>query len=189
MLDQLLQFDQQLFIAINKGLSNPFFDWLLPLIRNRYLWSPLYLFLVVFLARNYKTQGWIMIVFLLITFGIADYTTSGIMKPIFERLRPCNDTAIRDQINGLIGCGSGFSFPSSHASNHFAIAQFLITLFYTRWKWILPLTILWAFSISFAQVYVGVHYPFDVIGGAIIGCMMGYISGTVFLAYFYPSKK
>jgi undecaprenyl-diphosphatase len=79
-----------------------------------------------------------------------------------------------------IDCGTGYSFPSSHASDHFAITVFLIIVFYRRYKWILPVGLLWAATISFAQVYVGVHYPFDVTAGAIYGTLVGWLFGWVF---------
>lgn len=188
MLDQIIQLDQNFFTAINSGLSNPFFDWLMPLLRNRYFWSPLYLFIVVFLLQNYRRHGFVVLVFFLITFAIADYFSASVIKPAVERLRPCNDPSFKAEVNSLITCGSGFSFPSSHASNHFALGMFLITVFYRRWKWILPLALLWAFSISFSQVYVGVHYPLDVTAGGVLGCIIGYVTGTVFLT-IYPNKK
>lgn len=181
MFEQILQLDQALFIAINKGLSNPFFDWLMPLLRNKYFWVPLYLFLIIFLTRNYGKWGFFCIVFMLITFAVSDYTSASIIKPAFERLRPCNDPMLKSEMNAVVGCGSGFSFPSSHATNHFGIAMFLIGTFYARWKWISPLALFWAFSICFAQVYVGVHYPVDVISGAILGCIIGYLTSTIFL--------
>ena len=181
MLDQLNQLDQYLFFAINKGLSNPFFDWLMPYLRNRYFWTPLYLFMAIFFVRNYGKQGWLIMVFLGLTFGISDYLSSSVIKPAFERLRPCNDPIIKPEINSLIVCGTGFSFPSSHAANHFALAVFLITMFYEKWKPIILFGILWAFSISFAQIYVGVHYPGDVTFGGILGAMIGYITGTILL--------
>lgn len=181
MLEQLNQLDQYLFFAINKGLSNPFFDWLMPYLRNRYLWTPLYLFMAIFFVRNYGKQGWMIVFFLGLTFGISDYLSSSVIKPAFERLRPCNDPIIKPEINSLVVCGTGFSFPSSHAANHFALAVFLITIFYEKWKPIILFGVLWAFSISFAQIYVGVHYPGDVIFGGILGAMIGYITGTVLL--------
>lgn len=184
MLEQLIQFDQEFFLAINQGLSNSFFDRVMPLLRNRFFWAPLYLFLVVFFLRNYRRKGWLMIIFFLLTFAVTDYLNSGVLKPIFERLRPCNDPFMKPELNIRVRCGSGFSFPSSHAANHFALGMFLITAFYHRWKWILPLALLWAFSISFAQVYVGVHYPLDVLAGGILGSIIGYITGTVFLTFF-----
>ena len=181
MLEQLNQLDQNLFFFINHNLSNSFFDWLMPLLRNRYFWTPLYLFMAVFFVRNFGGKGWLILIFVGLTFGFADYFSSSILKPAFERLRPCNDPVIKAEVNSLIPCGTGFSLPSSHAANHFALAIFLITIFYDKWKLILPLAILWAFSISFAQVYVGVHYPFDVAAGAIIGGMIGYILSTILL--------
>ena len=174
-------------MAINNGLSNPFFDWLMPLLRNKYFWSPLYLFIVVFLLRHYRSKGFVIILFFVITFALADFFSAAIIKPAVERLRPCNDPALKAEVKSLVACGSGFSFPSSHATNHFALGMFLITVFYKRWKWILPLGLLWAFSISFAQVYVGVHYPLDVTAGGILGCIIGYVTGTIFLS-FYSNK-
>ncbi len=188
MLDSLLQLDQDIFLAINKDLSNPFFDWLMPLLRNRYFWSPLYLFLVVFFTRNYKRQGWLLVLFFLATFALTDYTTSGVFKHLFERLRPCNNPALKAQVNMLVNCGSGFSFPSSHAANHFALGVFLIVIFHKRWKWIIPLGLLWGLSISFAQVYVGVHYPLDVIAGSLLGCMIGYVTGILFRTLYFSKK-
>jgi len=178
MLEQLNQLDQTLFFFINQNLSNSFFDWLMPFLRNRYFWTPLYLFMAIFFVRNFGKQGWLILLFMALTFGITDYFSSSILKPAFERLRPCNDPVIKPKVNNLIPCGTGFSLPSSHAANHFALALFLITIFYTKWKPILSIAILWAFSISFAQVYVGVHYPLDVTFGGLVGGMIGYIMST-----------
>lgn len=173
MIDQLVQFDRDLFFAINNGLSNGFFDWLMPILRNRYTWVLLYLFIIVFSIKNYGKQGFIMILFLAMTFGISDFISSSIIKPNVQRLRPCNETEIKTKVNNLVDCGTGYSFPSSHATNHFAIAVFLIMMFYHKWKIILPIGILWAASISFAQIYVGVHYPIDILTGSLLGSSIG----------------
>lgn len=175
----LIELDQYLFSAINQGMSNSFFDWLMPYLRNRYFWSPLYLFLAIFFVRNYKNRGWMLLLFFGLTFGVTDYLTSSVIKPSVERLRPCNDPDIKNDMNILIACGSGYSFPSTHAANHFALAFFLINMFYRRWKAILPLAFLWALSISFAQVYVGVHYPLDVTFGALIGSLTGFMMAAI----------
>src|SRR5690606_32660371 len=132
---------------------------------------------------------WFLIVSLLMTFGIADYTSSSILKPTFERLRPCNDPSIHSEVNTLIACGSGFSLPSSHATNHFAIAFFLITVFYCKWKPIAPLAFLWAATVSFAQVYSGVHYPADILLGAILGTCIGYGIATALLTTIHSFKQ
>ena len=188
MFEQLIQLDHQIFFAINKGLSNSFFDWIMPLLRNKYFWIPLYAFLIIFLPRNYGKWGWLCLLFIIITFGVCDYFSASIVKPAFERLRPCNDVSIKDELNALVHCGSGFSFPSSHATNHFGIEMFLVGTFYSRWKWIAPLAFGWAFSIAFAQVYVGVHFPIDVITGAILGCIIGYITSSVFLTIKFEKE-
>jgi undecaprenyl-diphosphatase len=182
MLEQLIQFDQNLFFTINHGLSNSFFDWLMPALRNRFFWTPLYLFIIIFFIRNYGKQGWILILFLILTFGFTDFFSSSILKPSVQRLRPCNDPEIKSDVKNLIDCGSGYSFPSSHASNHFGLAVFLIVMFFSKWKLILPIGLLWAASISFAQVYVGVHYPVDILAGAILGGIIGFIMGKILLA-------
>lgn len=173
MIDQLVQFDRDLFFAINNGLSNSFFDWLMPILRDRYTWVLLYLFIIVFSIKNYGKQGFIMILFLAMTFGISDFISSSIIKPNVQRLRPCNETEIKTNVNNLVDCGTGYSFPSSHATNHFGIAVFLIMMFYHKWKVILPIGILWASSISFAQIYVGVHYPIDILTGSLLGSSIG----------------
>jgi len=173
MIDQLVQFDRDLFFAINNGLSNGFFDWLMPILRDRYTWVLLYLSIIVFSIKNYGKQGFIMILFLVMTFGISDFISSSVIKPNVQRLRPCNETEIKTKVNNLVDCGTGYSFPSSHATNHFAIAVFLIMMFYHKWKVILPIGILWAASISFAQIYVGVHYPIDILTGGLLGSSIG----------------
>jgi len=183
MFEQIIQLDQNLFFAINHGLSNPVFDWLMPILRNRFFWTPLYLFIVIFLVRNYGKKGWLILVFLGLTFGLTDYFSSSIIKPTVERLRPCNDPVLKTEVRNLVACGTGFSFPSSHAANHFAIAVFLILVFYKKWKWILPTGLLWAASISFAQIYVGVHYPIDILSGALLGSIIGYVMSTILLAF------
>lgn len=122
-----------------------------------------------------------MILFFIISFGIADYSSASIIKPAVERLRPCREPGFSEQVNLLVNCGSGHSFPSSHAANHFALALFFIVLFHKRSKWIVPLALLWAASISFAQVYVGVHFPIDVTVGGLLGACIGFLLALLFL--------
>ncbi|MCX2575430.1 phosphatase PAP2 family protein [Pedobacter sandarakinus] len=180
MIEGIQQFDVNLFFKIHRGLSNGFFDWLMPLLRNRFFWSPLYLFIVVFCIRHYKKQGLYIIATILFTFAVGDTVASKLIKPFVARVRPCNDFSLSSQIIHRVPCGSGLSFPSSHATNHFAIAVFLICIFYPKWKPILPLGIFWAFIISFAQVYVGVHYPLDVTAGALLGTVIGILCSQFF---------
>lgn len=184
MLNQLVHFDQEIFLAINQGLSNPFFDWLLPILRNPYTWAPLYLFLIIFFIKHYGKMGMIIVAFTLINFAASDAVSSHLIKKTVKRVRPCNDLVFKNDVNLRVRCGSGFSFTSSHATNHFAMAFFWVVLFRRRWKHVTWLAITWAALVSFSQIYVGVHYPFDILCGALLGILIGAGSGYLFKRFF-----
>jgi len=185
MLEQIIQFDQELFLLINRGLGNTVFDWLLPILRNPFTWSPLYLFLIIFFIKHYGKTGILIVACTLITFGISDATSSHLIKKSVKRVRPCNDVVFKSEVTLRARCGSGFSFTSSHATNHFAMAMFWIVLFRRKWRHALWLCLVWAISISFSQIYVGVHYPLDILSGAVLGTLIGLGTGTLFKR-FYP---
>ena len=177
-MQELLTYDRQLFKQINYYCHNSFFDWLMPWLRNSTMWVPLYLFLLLLVIINYKKNAWWWVIFALCTAILTDFVSSKIIKEYFYRQRPCNNAAIADWVRVLVAYRpQSSSFTSSHAANHFAMATFLyLTLKKYFGKW--PLAFfLWAFSISFAQVYVGVHYPLDVTCGAAIGILIGYLCG------------
>ncbi|HZH54607.1 MAG TPA: phosphatase PAP2 family protein [Sphingobacteriaceae bacterium] len=180
MIQDLIALDKEWFALINQGMSNPFFDWLLPILRNMFTWAPLYLFIIIFTIRNYKKEGVAMVAAILINFGISDWTSSTLIKKSVERIRPCNEIELREDIIVRVSCGSGYSFTSSHATNHMALAAMLSVLFYRRWKHIVWISILWALAIGFSQIYVGVHYPGDVIVGTLLGAAIGLINGYIF---------
>ena len=173
-MENLLQLDQLLFHFINQDCKNVFLDGLLPYWRDKLFWIPLYFLLVIFIIKNFRNKSWWIIGGLLLTVGIADITSSHLIKNQFERIRPCNQVGFKETAHLLVPCGSGYSFTSSHATNHFALAFFLILTVGKRWRWIrLPL-FLWACSIALAQVYVGVHYPLDVVAGSLLGILISY---------------
>lgn len=176
-MENLLNLDKLLFFLINHEWTNPFFDSILPLFRDRFFWAPLYLFLLSFFIINYKKQSFRIIAMFLLTFMLADFTSSSVIKPLVQRTRPCNDPELQEQVRSLIPCGSGYSFTSSHATNHFAMAVFLISLLASRYRWIRWAALAWAASVSYAQVYVGVHFPIDVFCGGMMGAAIGTITG------------
>ena len=182
MINHLIQLDQQWFSAINQGLANPVFDVLMPILRNRLTWVPLYLLASYFAIKKFGRTGGFMLLFGVLCFALADYTSASILKPWVARLRPCNTPGL--SVRSLVNCGTGFSFPSSHATNHFALAVFFVVLFGRQFKWAIVLPLLWAFSIAFAQVYVGVHFPVDVMSGACIGALIGIVLGCIFKNFF-----
>ena len=183
MIEQLTQLDHQIFFAINNGLSNAFFDFLMPILRNKLTWIPLYALIVFFAIKWYKLKGLYLLLFLGATVGMADYGSASILKPSFERIRPCNNELIKERVISRVPCGSGLSFPSTHASDHFAIAIFFITIFYRRWKPVIPIGLIWAGSICLAQVYVGVHFPADVTVGMLFGSLLAFFVASVFKRY------
>lgn len=180
MIAELQQLDAELFLKINKGLGNDFFDLIMPLLRNRFFWAPLYIFIIAFCIKQYKKQGYYIILGLLITFATGDLIASRLIKSRVQRIRPCNEINLANTIVKRVPCGTGYSFPSAHATNHFAIALFLIGVFYRKWKPILPWALSWATLIAFAQIYVGVHYPIDTFAGAILGACIGLLISTIY---------
>ncbi|MBP6430334.1 MAG: phosphatase PAP2 family protein [Ferruginibacter sp.] len=180
-MEQLLTYDKYLFKLINNGLSNSFFDWLMPWLRNSVMWTPFYLFIILFGAINFKKNGWWWIVFAICTAIITDFVSSGLIKNNIIRLRPCNDPSLASYVKVLVRYRpQSSSFTSSHAANHFGVAMYLyITLKPYIAKWGM-LFFLWAFSISFAQIYVGVHFPLDIFCGGAVGMLIGYFCAKKF---------
>lgn len=180
-LQKIKQWDQWLFIQINSGQSNSFSDSIMPYLRNSYYWTPLYLFLLLFVIINFKGRGWWWVLIFLCTVSLTDIISSRILKEVFERLRPCQDPDFMGYVRLLVDqCSGGSSFTSSHAANHFGMATFFFITFrhlFKKWAW---LVFIWAAAVGYAQVYVGVHYPGDVLGGAVAGILMGSLTGVFF---------
>lgn len=186
MVKALLNFDRSLFSTINQTWSNPVFDVLMPFIRNQFFWVPVYLFLLAFMVLNFrKKAGW-WVLFFLATFALTDMISTQVIKAFIERPRPCADVFTSDTARMLIPCSYSFSFVSSHAANHFGIAMFVfMTLkqISNRSIWLL---FVWAFVVCYAQVYVGAHFPFDVLGGALLGLFIGHRTAIIFNRQFKP---
>lgn len=168
------------FILINSTWSNSVFDFLLPLLRHKLTWIPLYLFIAGFLLKNHRTDGLWAILFCLASFGISNTLSAEVLKPVFKQERPCNDPNFNEQVQLRVKCGGGKSFPSAHATNHFALSFYLIIILARKYKWVIAPLIFWAALVSYAQVYVGVHYPVDVMAGALLGVLIGVLVGSVF---------
>jgi len=180
MIDHIIQFDKHLFHFINHDMGNVFFDWLMPILRNAKSWIPLYIIIIGLCLWKYKKQGIVIIIGIALSAGIADFTSAHFVKPEVHRLRPCNDPTMTDVQLRIDHCGTGYSFPSTHATDHFAMGIFLCFVLYKRWRWIWLWAILWAGSISFAQVYVGVHFPVDVFVGMLYGSLVGWLISLLF---------
>lgn len=184
-MQKILQIDRRIFKLINYDWHNSFFDFLMPWLRNAEVWTPLYFFLLLFMVINYKKNGWWWMVFFIATVVITNYVSSDIIKGHIARLRPCNNPVFAEWVRLLTGYRPmNSSFVSSHAANHFGLAIFSYLSLKERYgKWPL-LFFVWAVLICYAQIYVGVHYPTDIMGGALVGLFIGYITGKIFIKYF-----
>ena len=194
-MDQLLQLDYRLFEWINHGWQHPWLDIIMPYWREKTTWIPAYLLMVGILVWKYRLKTLYFVIALGITVGVADQVSSELIKKNVERLRPCRESKLEPAARTLIHCGGGYSFTSSHATNHFAVAVFLFFSWGLRWKKWRWLLLLWAASIALGQVYVGVHYPLDITVGAIIGSLLGYTGSLCYKRWrkwriddFYSAK-
>jgi undecaprenyl-diphosphatase len=177
-MEELIYLDTELFKLINIKMQNSFFDTVLPILRHSMCWVPLYLFLMIFALVNYSKNVWWWILFAIATAGLTDMISSDLIKENIFRIRPCHDSSLARVLVSY--CPQSSSFTSSHATNHFGLAAFFsMTLKDVPKKWRYAF-FFWAWVIILAQVYVGVHYPLDVLAGGAVGLVFGYLSGKTF---------
>ncbi len=175
-----MQWDLNAWFYLNVDWTNDFLDAVIPYVRNQFFWVPLYLFLAVFMLFHYGKKGLIWCGGFLISFALADFISASLIKPFVQRLRPCNTPELQDLVHLIVNCGSGLSFPSSHATNHFALGSFMAVTLGKPYRWVRWAGLLWALLIGYSQVYVGVHFPGDVIAGGIIGTLIGWLVGRLY---------
>ena len=182
--EKLLQWDRSSFIKVNNDWANPVFDSLMPFLRNSLTWIPLYLFLLVFALINFGSKAIWWCLFFISTVAITDMSGTYVFKHNVQRVRPCADPEFITQVRLILdGCG-GYGFVSNHAANHFGMAAFIFITFrhfLKKWTWV-PFA--WAALIGYAQIYVGIHYPLDVLAGAMLGLGVGLAAGALFSKQF-----
>ncbi len=179
-MEKLQNIDYAVFTFINKTISNSILDVVMPFLRDAPNWIPLYIFLAIYLLYKYKLEAVKYAIYIVIAFALADFISHGIFKPWIGRLRPCHSLTLQARL--VLGhCGGKWSFPSTHASNHMAIALSTVLAGIFTKKWINYIWIGWALSIGFAQIYVGVHYPSDIIAGFLLGILIAYFNYHIIL--------
>ena len=170
--------DHSLFYFINQNCANPVLDFLCPLARDKNTWLPFYIIGGLMVLYRYRWMGLCMVICAVLAIVLSDQS-SGFVKHFIHRLRPCATEHVRLLVEH---CSDTFSFTSNHAANHFAIAVFL-SLVFRRFKWLTYVLIIWAGFISLSQVYVGLHYPADIAGGAVIGVLSGLALYSVYTLF------
>jgi undecaprenyl-diphosphatase len=175
----LLSMDRQIFLFLNTSLANSVFDFLMPFITNKKNWFvPIGIAWILLVWRGGR-RGRIVAFLIIPILILADQTSSSLLKHTFDRLRPCKAL---DNVRLLIPCGSGYSFPSSHATN--ISAAFTLFIYYYGKYTVVWVTII--LLIGFSRIYVGVHYPLDVLGGFAVGATISVL--LIFLFRFIERK-
>ena len=170
-LQNILDLDQELFLYLN-SFYNDFFDTIMLMVTRKETWVPFYLIIVFFLVKNYRSKSVFILIFLALTIFASDQI-SVLIKETVQRLRPVHEPAIEHLVHNVLRKGGLHGFVSSHAANSFAILIFTAKIFKNRSYFLLLL--FWAVILSYSRIYSGVHYPLDVLGGAVLGWFFGVV--------------
>jgi undecaprenyl-diphosphatase len=181
MLEWLMQLDRALFLFLN-GINHPFVDPVMVSISGRFTWIPLYLILVFFITRKFQWETVRILLFVAILISLSDQISVQAFKLVFQRLRPCHEPELQTLIHIVNGkCGGSFGFVSSHATNSFALATFLCLLFSPFLPKAAWYFFGWASLVSYSRIYLGVHYPGDILAGGIVGILIGFVVWKLYL--------
>lgn len=188
LLETIKKLDSDAFLFFN-GIHSPEWDGIFWLVSTKWIWIPLYLVLLNQLRVTYGNKAlWQLIIAITLMIILSDQIASGLFKPFFQRLRPCYEPLLDGLVHVPYGCGGKYGFVSSHASNSFAVATFAwlcLGKLNPKWKWLM----LWASIVSYSRIYLGVHYPLDLIGGAVIGGLAAIIAKRLLLFLMTQSKR
>lgn len=171
--------DSRLFLFLN-GLHTGWLDTVMVAITQMWPWIPLYILLLYLVFKQYGKRGWWILLTVAVLILCSDQLSAHVCKPLFHRLRPCFNPDLEGLVHLPKGLPGGrYGFVSSHAANTFAVAAFLTAMLRKSYKSIGWWLYAWAFISSYTRIYIGVHYPGDILGGAVLGILIGLIIGKL----------
>lgn len=169
-LEKINQVDQTVFFFLN-GKHNPLWDVAMSLFTRTEMWSVFFLLIIYFVINKYKSKSILIFFFLALCIVFSDQF-SVLIKETVQRFRPSHDPSIQNMVHTVMKKGGLFGFFSSHATNTFSVAMFLSLMFKNvRFSYVI---FIWAAFVSYTRIYLGLHYPGDIIIGILIGCLIGW---------------
>lgn len=170
LLENIISIDKSIFYFLN-GMHSPYWDVVMSLFTRTESWVLFYGSLVYFIIRNYRMKSILILLMIALSIAFADQF-SGLIKYLVQRLRPTHDPSMEGLVHNVLSKGGLYGYFSAHAANTFSVAVFTSLLFRNRLYSIL--IFIWAIIVSYTRIYLGVHFPFDVLTGIITGAAIGY---------------
>ena len=180
MIERLKTWDTELFLYLNSKHS-AFWDVVMYYASEKFLWIPLYVLFLYLIYRFYGNRVILVAILAGLLITATDQISVHLFKNVFERLRPCHNPEIQHMVHIVRGhCGGKYSFYSGHATSHFAIATYINYFLGNKMRFFTPLIFLWAALIAYSRVYLGVHYPGDILAGALAGVILALIFASLY---------
>jgi undecaprenyl-diphosphatase len=185
----LMELDKWLLLLINSH-HNSFWDSIMLFASGIINWFPVYIFLLFLVIYKFRKESWLLILLVIPLIFASDELSSAVLKPLVHRLRPSHEPGIEYLLHFVSGYRGGlYGFVSSHACNFFAVAIYLHLTASGKIRWLPFLMYPIVFLVIYSRIYLGVHYPSDVIAGSLLGALLGWLTAKIYNRFRKPPQK